>query len=370
MFRQIINQDRAINILQSSIISRKIANSYLFYGHEGVGKFKTALLFGMALNCHTTQSSRPCGVCSSCRKFLSFSHPDFLYIFPTPNINISLDGEIKNQKFLSEYQGYIENKIRTPHKQFVFSGNSEIRIDMIRMLQHRINMTPNESSYKVYIVENADKMNTATANAFLKTLEEPPGDSIIILTTSQEHSLLPTILSRCQKIPFNKLSNDSIEKFLFKNHDVSVLRAKTIAKIANGNLEHAINLVEEDTGEARQIMFHFLSIIVNQNEIELLDMIKRSRGNVLNNILKELLVHLSIFFSDIAMYKNHPDEIANIDKTEIFDLFYEHDDNVDTRIHELLNYFQAEQSKLKRHVNPQLILMDLFLHISKFFSFR
>ena len=84
MFYRIKGQDRAIDILRRALKQDKVANSYLFYGPEGVGKFTTALFLGMAMNCHSTMDKRPCGVCPSCKKFLSFSHPDLIYVFPFP----------------------------------------------------------------------------------------------------------------------------------------------------------------------------------------------------------------------------------------------------------------------------------------------
>ena len=101
MFSKIKGQDKAISILQRAIENDKIANSYLFYGPDGVGKFTTALYFGMALNCHAILENRPCGLCPSCLKFLAYSHLDMVYVFPFPKESgrndISLEGEIKDE---------------------------------------------------------------------------------------------------------------------------------------------------------------------------------------------------------------------------------------------------------------------------------
>ena len=211
MFRNIKGQERGISILINALKQDRIAQSYLFYGPDGVGKLTTALYFGMAINCQAESSRRPCGICNSCKKFLAFSHPDFNFIFPFPNpprSDISVDGSIKSEQSIEEYKGYIENKQKTPWKDYNFSKNVGIRISSIRMLEHRINLSANEARKKIYIIEHADMMNRQAANAFLKTLEEPPIDTVIILTTSKMHSLLPTILSRCQKVPFNLIPSN------------------------------------------------------------------------------------------------------------------------------------------------------------------
>jgi len=108
MFRQIKGQEQALSVLKHAIHSGKVGQAYLFYGPEGVGKFTTALYFGMALNCQSEDLEKPCGVCNSCKKFLQFSHPDFIYVFPTPNLKLSVEGDIQESKYVSEYQGYFK----------------------------------------------------------------------------------------------------------------------------------------------------------------------------------------------------------------------------------------------------------------------
>ncbi|MFC1898409.1 DNA polymerase III subunit delta', partial [Candidatus Cloacimonadota bacterium] len=111
MFKNILGQEKAISILTRAIENDKIANSYLFFGPDGVGKYTSALYFGMAINCHSKQKEMPCGICPSCKKFLSYTHPDSVYIFPSPKLDISVDGEIKSNKMLTEYEAYLENKM-------------------------------------------------------------------------------------------------------------------------------------------------------------------------------------------------------------------------------------------------------------------
>jgi len=139
MFKNIVGQQKALAVIINAIHTNKVANSYLFYGKDGVGKFTTALYFGMALNCTNPKDGLPCGKCNSCKKFLELSHPDLLYIFPTPKLDISEDGNIKSETLLKEYRAYIENKKHTPWKKFYFSKSTGIQIDSIRMLEHKIN---------------------------------------------------------------------------------------------------------------------------------------------------------------------------------------------------------------------------------------
>jgi DNA polymerase-3 subunit delta' len=252
---------------------------------------------------------RPCGFCVSCKKYLTFSHPDFVYIFPTPNLNLSSTGEIKDAKLEKEYEAYLENKRETPWKEFFFSQNVEIRINNIRMLEHRIHLSPNEGNYKTYIMEQADLMNVQASNAFLKTLEEPPRDTVIILTTSKPNALLPTILSRCQKIPFSALSRNTIEQILIETKFIQPLEAKMYARIANNNMEKALRLSDEGILVSRQDTLQFLTMAINEADLEFLQFSEEFRSTKSQHLLSEIISHLIIWLADLAYLETEPEQI-------------------------------------------------------------
>ena len=273
MNRTIKGEDRALEILEHALSEDKISGSYLFHGPDGVGKFASALTLAQAINCHATKEKRPCGVCISCRKIANFTHPDLLHVFPFPKpdgnkADISVKGEIKTEKLLKEYEGYINNKRDTPWKDYFFSKNCGIRIASIRMLEHRIRLSPNEANKKIYIIENADQMTIQAANAFLKTLEEPPADTIIILTSSKPNSLLPTILSRCQKISFHPINSNIIEQELLETRNISQIQAKLFSKIAGGSMAKALCLSENDDSDIRESTLNLIKIIYEQDDLK------------------------------------------------------------------------------------------------------
>ncbi len=370
LYEHIHGQDRPISILKHAVQENRFAQSYLFHGPKGVGKFSSALYFGMALNCHSARGNRPCGTCSSCKKFLSFSHPDFIYIFPTPNLNITPEGEIKNTKLLGEYQSYIENRRTTPWKAFFFSSNVEIRRDMILMLQHRISMSPNEGRYKVYIIENAELLNISAANTFLKTLEEPPSDTVIILTTTKADSMLPTIRSRCQKIAFQAVPRTSIEQLLRSERALDGIEAKTYARIANGDVEKALQLIEEGGIELRKVSLDFMEILAANDDPAMIDFLRHHRGNLTQSALSDFISYVNLWLGDIANYKNNPSDVANIDKTELFDFFYRRKHDIDENINVMVQYLDNLKRKVDGHVNPMLILIELYQYLSEQFGFH
>jgi len=371
MFNKIKGQDKAIDVLKRALKQNKVANSYLFYGPEGVGKFTTAIYMGMAINCHSVLEKRPCGVCPSCKKFLSFSHPDLIYVFPFPKeagkSDISIDGEIRSDKTLQEYESYIANKISTPWKEYFFSKNIGIRIASIRMLEHRIQLSPNEGNYKICIIEHADTMNIQAANAFLKTLEEPPEDTIIILTTSKPNSLLPTIISRCQQLPFYPISKKKIEEKLLGFETLEIFDAKMLARVSNGNMEKALRLMESGKIEIREQTLQFLDFVLNSNDLKFIELSNQFRTSKNLTKLQEMISQLIIWLSDLAYFKHQQSEITNLDKTEILEALYERNQEVEEYAPELINFMEEMLLRLNGHVNPQLVIIEIYNRFADIF---
>ena len=201
--KEIIGQNRAVNMLQGILKRDRLAGAYLFCGESGIGKRTTAMNFAKAVNClkdrnelcvtghelkdkntsHITHHELPfdaCEVCDSCLKINAGTHPDVVTIAPEERI---------------------------------------IKIEEIRALEEALSFRPFEGKKKIIIVDDADSMNSSAANAFLKTLEEPPEDSLIILITSRPDRLPATIRSRCSKILFHTHSLISSREILKKKMD-------------------------------------------------------------------------------------------------------------------------------------------------------
>jgi len=186
---EIIGQEKAIGMLTGILERQRLANSYIFSGEPGIGKKLTALNFAKAINClksvatselrtpNFERSTRPdaCDLCEACLKIESGSHPDLLLISPE---------------------------------------DRQIKIDEIRIIDEALSFRPFEGRKKIVIIDDADTMNIAAANAFLKTLEEPPEDSVIILISSRPDRLPATIRSRCSRVNFASLSLESCRQVL------------------------------------------------------------------------------------------------------------------------------------------------------------
>jgi DNA polymerase-3 subunit delta' len=178
----ILGQDRPKKILDKALRSGRIPNSYLFHGQESVGKKFTAIEVCKALNCETLSPVDSCDKCPSCLKIEKRIHPDLF--------------------------------ILEPKKSSPTAREAVLKIDEIRELQKKLLYLPYEGNTKVAIINDAECMNPQAANSFLKTLEEPPTKTLIILIASNPYQLLPTVVSRCQGIRFYPLPSEAIKTII------------------------------------------------------------------------------------------------------------------------------------------------------------
>ncbi|MDD3501162.1 MAG: DNA polymerase III subunit delta', partial [Candidatus Cloacimonetes bacterium] len=362
MLKKIVGQALAVRILENSLKNNTVAQAYLFYGPEGCGKIFTAYIFAMAINCYSEKERRPCGTCLSCKKFLEFSHPDIMFLFPIPNFDMTISGEIKSQANQEEYQKYIQAKINHPWKDYAFSGNTEIRIDQIRMIQQKLITTPYEAEKKVIIIENIEKMNIQAANAFLKTLEEPSDNTVIIMTTTTINSLLPTIISRCQRIEFHPIRTEKIEIYLRHVCSLDPVKAKLIAKLSNSNLEKARILADENDFESLDQSIKFFQILLAEDDEEFLNwqdntIAKAGRNN---SILIETINTFILFLNDIKAFQLCQSDIVNINQIKLISKFYEKNPHILEDLDKLFYFLEDMQGALKGHVNPKLVFGHIY----------
>lgn len=250
-FNNIIGNENVKNLLNNSIKSNNLVHSYMFVGPNGIGKSIFAKELAKILLC--TNNTSPCNSCSSCVKFESNNHPDFMII----------DAD---------------------------DGKS-IKIGQVRLLQEKIAEKPIISDHKVYIINNSDLMTVEAQNCLLKTLEEPPEYATIILVLSNENKMLNTIKSRCTKIVFQKLTNENLKEYANLH---SIALNTNLLSACNGSIANLINLKDNiETYEALDVILENFSnkdIVDIWNESEVL---YKSKENIFN-----LLDYFTINFSN------------------------------------------------------------------------
>ena len=215
MQNTIIGHEHIVTQLQNAVKSERVAGAYLFSGEQGVGKETVALYFAGLILCESSaEGIVPCGDCRSCRKIKSGNHPDLQIIRPE---------------------------------------GSQLKIDQIREMQQQISYQPLEGPRKIYIIANTEKMNVYTANSLLKTLEEPPAASTIILLTENLNSILPTIRSRSQILTFYPMSTEKLATTLVESLSINQEDATNVALLSRGFVGRALTFVDKGISDSQEI---------------------------------------------------------------------------------------------------------------------
>tara|TARA_B100000470_G_scaffold68435_1_gene52233 strand:- start:158 stop:1327 length:1170 start_codon:yes stop_codon:yes gene_type:complete len=227
-FDGIIGQDQGLMALQSALLRNRLPHALLFSGPSGIGKATIAGVLTQALNCMKSGGRDACGTCSSCHKVKRGLHPDVLWVAPDK-------GRIRLQQISPRKSD--KKETASPHTPIV----------------NWVGYRPYEGNRRVVVIDDAHKMNSSAQNALLKTLEEPPQSSTLVLITPAPSSLLPTIRSRCQTLRFKPLGLAVMRRYLEKQLAMSAEEARLRSSLAPGSLGRAINLDLDAHGARRDV---------------------------------------------------------------------------------------------------------------------
>ena len=285
-FEDVAGQEHIITTLRHAVEENKIAHAYLFCGPRGTGKTTIAKLLAKAINC--TGDIKPCDECENCKEITLGSHPDVIEIDAASNNGV----------------------------------------DEVRSLIEKVKYAPTQGKYKVYIIDEVHMMSTGAFNALLKTLEEPPAHVVFILATTEPHKILPTIISRCQRFDFTKLSMldivNRMKKVITEEHyqcDDEAL--EMIAKLADGGMRDALSILEQclafndqhltiqDVNQIYGIVslenkIDFIKILLSKDMKKSLSMLEEMKMNGID--IKRLTLDLVDILKDIVIYRNTQDE--------------------------------------------------------------
>ena len=278
-FNEVIGQKVVVKTLVNAIENNKISHAYIFSGPRGTGKTSIAKIFAKTINCKNLKDAIPCEECTNCINYNNKKEIDIIEIDAASNNGV----------------------------------------DEIRNLKNSVNLVPNNSKYKVYIIDEVHMLSTAAFNALLKTLEEPPKFVIFVLATTELYKVPETIVSRCQNFDFHRISMGDINKRLFEicdkeNIQIDEEAIKTISLYSNGGLRDAIGLLDQLSSYKSDLITvddvnNICGLISNEQTFTMID-------SIININLKNVISMLNNYNEDgknlLIIFENLVEEFKNL----------------------------------------------------------
>lgn len=338
IFEDVVEQEHVVKTLKHSVSTGRIAHAYLFCGTRGTGKTTMAHILSRAINCLNPHDGNPCNECEICKGILSGSILDVLEIDAASN-------------------------------------NS---VDNIRDIRDEVAYSPTQAKYKVYIIDEVHMLSSGAFNALLKTLEEPPAHVVFILATTEPHKIPATILSRCQRFDFRRISVKSIMKRLetiasANNIFIEQEALKLIAKMSDGALRDAISLLDQciALGNEKISYEDVLSIVGIVNDTfmaEIVDAVKNKDVEKILGLIDTLIMDgkdIVQFVSDLVVYYRnlllckivkHPEDVIDTYKDSLDLMKSQSRDLLSDEITYTIKELSALAQSMKWASNPRILL--------------
>ena len=263
-FSEILGHEQIIEHLQNAIKLQKVSHAYILDGEEGAGKNMLARAFAQTLQCERG-GTEPCGECHSCKQAMSGNQPDIITV---------------------------------THEKPASIGVEDIRGQLCGDIQ----IKPYSSPYKVYIVDEAEKMTVQAQNALLKTIEEPPAYGVIMLLTTNADAFLPTILSRCVTLKLRPVKNEIIRPYLMEKYHIPDYQAEVCTAFARGNVGKAERLAQSE--QFAELKSHLLHLLRHLRDMEVYELTEAVRSaSEYKTEINDYLDLMALWFRDVLLFK-------------------------------------------------------------------
>ena len=321
-FQDILGHETIKEHFKKAIAVHKVSHAYILAGEAGMGRKSLANAFALTLLCEKGQTE-PCLECHACKQVLSGNHPDLIYVTHEKPASIGVD-------------------------------------DIREQINDTIMVRPYSSQYKIYIVDEAEKMTVQAQNALLKTIEEPPAYAVIMLLTTNQDAFLQTILSRCVQLKLKPLKDSVVKEYLEEKLHVKDIQAEIYSAFARGNLGKAIHLAQsEDFKMMYEEILKLLKEIKEMDISQLLDVIRKLKDN--NTDIKECLNFMQMWYRDILMYKTTKDLNLLIFKDEFSAVKKAASLSSYEGLERILEAIDKARVRLDANVNMELVMELLLL---------
>lgn len=324
-FSSLVGNERIKRLLKRAVAEGRIAQGLIMSGPNGVGKRQFALSLAQAVNCLSLKEGDACGNCSACRKISENNH--------------------------------IDVETFSPDGQF-------IKIAQMRDLTEKAQFRPYDGRRRVYIIDQAERLNPQAANSILKVLEEPPETTLLILVTSRPYSLLETIRSRCQMLSFSPLATNEMESYLKANYKRPAEETRMLARLARGSIGRALEIDLGVYRDERRAMLEIIeSLAVTRDTIKLMQAAEHLARKLEKPEFEKHLDTLMVLFEDLFHLKLG-EAASSLTNADIADRLERIAETITVeQINRWVANVEAILLSLARNVNRQLAMEAMFLSV-------
>ncbi len=326
MFSDILGNGQIVEHLQNAIRMGKVGHAYILNAPEASGKMMIAEAFAAALQCDE-KGVEPCGRCVSCRQAAAHNHPDIIYVQHEKPNTIGVD-DIREQV------------------------NADVAVK------------PYSSQYKIYIIDEAEKMSEQAQNALLKTIEEPPAYVVIMLLTTNADSFLPTILSRCIRLDLKPVDSAELKEYLMKKCGIPDYQADVCVAFSQGVVGKAVALAS--SAHFNEIRDQALYLLKHIKEMELPDLVRSVRQISEYKLdVNDYFDIMMIWYRDVLLYKATADVNGLVFKDEVYEIKKQANTSSYHGIELILEALEKAKARLRANVNFDLVLELLLLTLKE-----
>lgn len=374
-WNRVVGQDRVVDVLRRAVAGERVAQAYLFHGPEGTGKRVAAMMLAQALECERRQpgDGDACGECNPCRKVERVVHPDVQMHLAVPSTHQrSSDKKEPTKAAHDDIAARLHLLAEEPYAEISYRRRPDLEdpekasnlqafyaVERMRDIMKELRYTPVEGKHRISIFIDADTMRKEAANAFLKSLEEPTLQTTIILTTTRVDALLPTIISRCQRLRFEMLGAEEIEQALVERGVAHGTQAALVARMADGSLTGALELARSpELAARRELVLQFFRNAYSGDILQQEEVI-----TALNRLGREPLVgvlHLMMsWVRDLVLAQTLGEDapLINVDQRDAINRFVGNLPHA--RLGDMAAVIEHAMNLVRSNVSQQLILIVL-----------
>jgi DNA polymerase-3 subunit delta' len=368
-FKDIIGQEATKQRLINSVNENRVSHAQLFLGPEGSGSLALAVAYAQYLSCEDKQPDDSCGVCSSCRKYQKFMHPDLHFSYP-------FFAKHKDDTALTYIEQWRDAFTATPYlsldiwRGYLEAENKQANINIAECHQiiKKLSFKPFESAYKILILwlpEYLDK----EGNALLKAIEEPQPNTLFLLVAQNQDQILNTILSRTQLIKVPCLNYEEIKEHLINSHNQTETAASEIAYLSNGNMTEALSMLQQDTKSYHTLFVQWLRLCFSNKGLEVLGFVDQTSKMGREN-QKNFLRYGISFIRECCLLRSGAERIVKLPEQELETAKKMSAVMNIPQAQTIINELEKAHYHIERNANPKILFLDVSLQIIKILNLK